>query len=246
MKISKVRDLTLVDISDEKMLVVACDSSGSIGLEERDVLKVPPYFTGKFAARVVILEVLSTGAELITIADSVCCEMKPTGEEIIRGIKDELQAAGVPEIALTGSTEENFPTFSTGIGVTAIGIIDKKNLRVKNVPKDSSIVVIGIPKVGSEIDLENDKEIACYSQLKSLLKDPTVFEIVPCGSKGIQYEAEVLAEENGLKFKLIKGTDIDVRKSCGPATAIIVAVDKNRVTSLMNELSNCSLIGHLY
>jgi hypothetical protein len=245
MKISKVRDLTLVEINNENVLVVACDSSGSIGLKEGDVLKVPPYFTGKFTARVTILEVMSTGADIITIADAVCCEMNPTGEEIIRGIKEELMAAEVSDIVLTGSTEENFPTFSTGLGVTTIGIVEKKKIKVKNISRDSSVIVVGIPKVGNEINLEKDDQIVSYSQLKKLLADSSVFEIVPCGSKGIQYEVEALAEENGLQFKLIEDIKVNVKRSCGPATVIIAAVDTESVPRLLKEINNSSCIGYL-
>jgi hypothetical protein len=245
MEISKVRDLTLVEISDEKVLVIACDSCGSIGLKEKDVFKVPPYFTGRFTARVTMLEVMSTGAEIITLTNSVCSEMKPTGEEIIRGIKDELQAAGIPEIVLTGSTEENFTTYSTGLGVTAIGIANPKTIKV-NQAGDGAVVVIGLPKVGSGIDLEKDEEIVNYEQLKRLLGDPCVYEIVPCGSKGIQYEAETLAKENGLKFRLWENIDIDIKKSCGPATTVIAAVNSVIVSRLLEQFKNCNLIGYLY
>jgi hypothetical protein len=245
MKISKVRDLTLVEINDEKVLVVACDSCGSIGLKEGDVLKVPPYFTGRFTARVTILEVMSTGADIVTIADAVCCEMNPTGEDIMRGIKEELKAAEISDIVLTGSTEENFPTFSTGLGVTTIGIVDKNKIKLKNVCGSSSVIVVGIPKVGNEINLEKDEEIVRYSQLKKLLEDSSVFEIVPCGSKGIQYEAEALAEENGLQFKLIEDIKVDVKRSCGPATVIIAAVATESVPRFLKEINNSSCIGYL-
>jgi hypothetical protein len=248
MEISKVRDLTLVEISDEKVLVIACDSCGSIGLKEKDVFKVPPYFTGRFTARVTMLEVMSTGAEIITLTNSVCSEMKPTGEEIIRGIKDELQDAGIPEIVLTGSTEENFPTYSTGLGVTAIGIANPKTIKVNKARQagDGAVVVIGLPKVGSEIDLEKDEEIVKYEQLKRLLEDPCVYEIVPCGSKGIQYEAETLAKENGMKFRLCENIDIDIKKSCGPATTVIAAVNSAIVSRLLEQFKNCNFIGYLY
>ena len=53
------------------------------------------------------MEVLCTGAEIVSITDAVC-EMGPTGSEIIRGIKQELKEANINNITLNGSTEENF------------------------------------------------------------------------------------------------------------------------------------------
>jgi selenophosphate synthetase-related protein len=117
MIVEKIRDLTIVNISDKNAIVVACDSCGSIGMKKGDVLKIPPFYSGKFTARVGIMEVLCTGAEVVTIVDTVSNEMEPTGNEIIRGIKEELKAANINEVVLTGSTEENFPTISTALGV---------------------------------------------------------------------------------------------------------------------------------
>jgi hypothetical protein len=58
MDVLKIRDLTLIKIDSEKTMVIACDSCGSIGMKKYDVLKVPPFFTGKFTTKVALMEVL--------------------------------------------------------------------------------------------------------------------------------------------------------------------------------------------
>ncbi|MBV1822090.1 hypothetical protein KUA25_29170, partial [Bacteroidales bacterium MSK.15.36] len=75
MKISKVRDLTLIKLTEDKNLIVACDSCGGIGNKLEDTLKVPAFIVGKFTARVALMEVLCTGAEIVSITDAVCNEM---------------------------------------------------------------------------------------------------------------------------------------------------------------------------
>lgn len=246
MEIRKVRDLTLVPISKGKVLVIACDSCGSVGMKEGDVLKVPVYFTGRFTSRVAIMEVLSAGAEVVTLTNSVCCEMNPTGEEVIRGIKDELKAAEIEEVVLTGSTEENFPTYSTGIGITVIGIADEYVLKVNKIKEPCAIISVGKPKVGSEIDLERDEDIINYNHLKELLAHPFVYEIVPGGSKGIRYEAELLAKNNGFVFKSNEEADIDMDKSCGPSTIAIAAVKLDKVEDIIKKISNSKVVGYVY
>jgi hypothetical protein len=245
METRRARDLTLVNLDSKKTMVIACDSCGAVGMKEGDVLKVPSYYVGRFTARVALMEVLCTGAEVITVTDTVSCEMEPTGREIINGIEEELKSAGIAEIALTGSTEENFQTSSTGLGVTVIGVADTSRLKVNNINTECSIVVVGIPKVGNEIVLDSDPDIVNYEQIDKLLKDNEVHEIVPAGSKGILYEAKVLAESNGFKLNLKENIQTDIYKTCGPATVVIAAVSKKQVQHIHEGFRNVEVIGEL-
>lgn len=245
MDIKKIRDLTLIKLDENKTMVVACDSCGSIGMKEHDVLKVPVFYTGKFTARVGIMEVISTGAEVVTITNAVCCEMNPTGLEIINGIRDELQKADISDVVLTGSTEENFSTYSTGVGISVIGIVDNSKIKVNNINKPCVVISIGMPKVGAEIDLENDKETIDYKSIKKLCENKLVYEIVPVGSKGILYEAQLLANNNNLLFELANKNVDFIKKSGGPSTAIIAAVDESELNNLRKNVQNIEVIGYM-
>lgn len=245
MKVKKVRDLTLVEIDTSKTMVIACDSCGSVGMKEGDFLKVPPYYTGRFTVRVALMEVLCTGARVVTIADAVCCEQNPTGDEIIKGIKTEMGILKLDDVVLTGSTEENFPTTSTGLGVTVIGIADSSIIKINSVKEECTLIAVGKPKVGGEIQLDNDMEIVGYEILLSLLNRPDVYEIVPVGSKGIAYEAELLARNNGFEYKPFTDMEVDVYKSAGPATAAIAAVRKESVDEIINKYNQVCIIGYL-
>ncbi|ACO84296.1 AIR synthase related protein [Clostridium botulinum] len=259
MNVKKVRDLTLISLDKDKTLVVACDSSGSIGPKKNDILKIPAFYTGKFTIRVGILEVMCTGAEIVTVTNAVCCEMNPTGREIIDGIKEELKRAGIDEVVLTGSTEENFSTFSTALGITVLGIVDNSVIKVNNVNKfnedienhnksnenEISLISVGVPKVGEEINIYDDKEIVDYEDIKILLENPKVYEIVPVGSKGILYEGEILATNNNLKLKLEENISIDIKKSNGPATTVIAAIHKEEYENIRAKINNVNIIGKL-
>ena len=240
----KIRDLTVIKIDNEKTMIIACDSCGSAGMKEYDILKVPPFFTGKFTVRVAVMEVLCSGAKIIAITNCVCNEMNNTGLEIIKGIKDELLEADINNAVLTGSTEENFKTLSTGLGITVIGIVENKNLKLNKSKVGNAIISVGLPKVGNEINLSFDNEVIDYKILKKLFELEYVYEIVPVGSKGILYEAETLAKTNNLKLKLIRPINIDIYKSAGPSTVIIASVKSDRVKDLY-LLGNVNLIGTL-
>lgn len=224
MNVRKVRDVTLVDLGQGKTMVIACDSCGSVGLKERDVLKVPPFITGKYTTRVALLEVLCTGAEVICLTNTICNEMNPTGQEIIQGIEEELREAGIGKVVLTGSTEENFPTVATGLGITAVGLVETEKLKINNIKSDALLVVFGQPKVGQEVLKSSRNDIVDYNLIKQLLKEPEVYEIIPVGSKGILYEMQELARNNQLKLSINKDLEIDIIKSGGPSTAVIAAV----------------------
>ncbi|HEY3423409.1 MAG TPA: AIR synthase related protein [Negativicutes bacterium] len=227
MNIRKVRDLTLVDLDQGKTMVIACDSCGSVGLKEGDVLKVSPFITGKYTARVAILEVLCTGAEVICLTNTICNEMEPTGKAIIQGIEEELKEAGIGKVVLTGSTEENFSTVATGIGITVIGLVATKDLKVNNIKADALLIALGQPKVGQAVLESKREDIIDYSIIKQLLQAEEVYEIIPVGSKGILYEMQELARNNQLKLSVNDNIRVDIHKSAGPSTAVIVAASNN-------------------
>lgn len=245
MEVRKIRDLSLITLDEKKTMVIACDSCGSVGIKEGDVLKVPPFYVGKLTSRVALLEVICAGAEVITLTDTVCNEMNTTGEEIIKGIKHELSLAGIRDVILTGSTEENFSTVSTGLGITVVGMAENNKLKVENVKNEAVIISVGIPKVGDEINLDEDSEIVDYSSIYKLLNNKLVYEVVPVGSKGIAYECRQLSESNKLRVYFEEQQKIDIKKSSGPSTSIIAAVDSNGVKDILESMPNSNIIAYL-
>ena len=222
---AKHRDLSLTTLP-QGTLVTACDSCGAVGEKPGDVLRVPARFTGRFTARVALMEVLAFGAEVVTAIDAVACEMEPTGREIIRGIRDELESAGVDPAVLTGSTEENFPTSMTALGMTVVGWKERQEGRPLWEPSrpGDRVVCIGLPQVGAEVQLDHNTAMVSYADLRRFRTLPGLREIVPVGSHGICWEAEQLAAYNGLTFVPEPHPELDVHKSAGPATCAIAVL----------------------
>ncbi len=229
MKVDKRRDLSILEIGNGNSLVIACDSCGGIGLKKYDVLKCEPFYVGAFTSRVALMEVLASGASIVSVVNNICCEMNDTGKEIIRGIKHELSMINADQTFLTGSTEENFKTDMTALGVTVVGIAKSSELRFHKAQSGDYITLIGSPKVGHEINLTYDSDLATYNDIKSLLTEKYVLEIVPVGSKGIFYECSEIAKYNKMELKIIN-TEIDLYKSAGPATCVLALISKDNPT----------------
>ncbi|MBC7131356.1 hypothetical protein H5T51_09165, partial [Candidatus Bathyarchaeota archaeon] len=222
------RDVLIKPLNHKKFLVLSCDSSGAIGPKNEDVLKVEGNIVGKFIVRTALMEVMAVGAKPIGVACGLSVEPKPTGESIIKGVLTEMRKAGLKRSDLVVSTEKNFDTVQTGIGVTVIGIANRDKLLIGMAENNDLIVSVGIPSVGAEV-LENERKgvIVDIEDLAKLLSLNFVHAAIPVGSKGILHEAKVLAKEAGGRLKLNRKPGIDIRKSAGPSTVILVAIEKD-------------------
>jgi len=235
------RDLTIVPLGLQHCIVVACDSCGAIGIKDGDILKLQSRYVAKFTTRVALTEVLCSGAVPVAITNGVACEMDPTGTEMIAGIKEELINAGLADIALSGSTEENFSTSMTALAVTVIGAGLETDLKFGSAVKGDKLVLLGTPSVGAEVDLESK---GFYEQINYLLPIPDVREIVPVGSKGVAYEAENLASLSCAALELYN-TGIDYFKSAGPVTCLLVLCDESIVSQVLSRYPSGVVIGEI-
>jgi len=203
-----------------------------------DAVKVDARTLGRFTARVALMEVLSTGAKPICLVNTLCVEPKPTGLEIIQGIREEMRQAGLSsEFAITGSSEKNVPIRQTGLGVTTIGIATRKKLKIGLSKKKDIVVSVGIPLVGSEV-LSGERRglVADTKDLLKLLNLDFVHEVIPVGFHGILHEAETIAKESHLKLQLAQRLQVNVRKSAGPATVILATLPESRLPKVHNEI----------
>ncbi|KNZ41815.1 hypothetical protein [Acetobacterium bakii] len=241
MKTYQYRDLSVIEFP-EFLIVTACDSSAGVGEKPGDELNVPTKYISMFAARVCLFELLSCGATIIGISNAVCNEMHPTGEALIQGIEEELSRAGVKDIPINGSTEENFTTSMTGFGIFMVGTAAK--LRIIPSHSGDVVICIGTPQFGAGLKLEGNDDIANYEDIQTLLDFEAVNEIIPCGSKGILYEAENLGKINGLCF-FNTAADFVLTGSAGPATTVIASVKPFLIPKLSSIFQNkMTIIGH--
>ncbi|MGO1368731.1 MAG: AIR synthase related protein [Senegalia sp. (in: firmicutes)] len=236
MQSKQFRDLTFIDINENDKLVISCDSAGAIGNKEKDLIKTSPENLGYLTLHVALSEIFAIGGEPISIINTLSVEMNPTGQGILNGIKKLLNELNLDEdIVVTGSTEENFPTVQTGMGITVIGLLNNKNFKLPYTPRNSVLAVVGIPKVGNEI-LEDEGEIISIDTIIKLKEKDYIYEILPVGSRGILKEIEELAYSNNSRYSIYENKEIDLKKSAGTSTCLIVSIDNENYEKLQNDI----------
>jgi hypothetical protein len=233
------RDILLFEFTSGEVLVVGCDSAGGIGPKSLDKIKVSGYILGKFTARAALMEVLAVGANPVCVVDALGVEPEPTGSEILKGIRAEAAKAGLnPKLAVTGSTEKNIAVEQTGIGVTVIGTCKKQDLKIGTSQTGDAVMAVGLPSVSDEVlPAEKAGNIAESEDILKLRKLGFIHEIIPVGSTGIAHEIQTLAEGAELKFELADQHAVDVKKSAGPSTAILVTLSAGELKKLKTEIN---------
>lgn len=248
LKISKKRDLSIIQINDTQSIIISCDAVGGIGLKTYDSIKLSPDLVAYYTARVALMEILSVGASLVTLVDTLSVEMEPTGEQMIKGIRRILDELQLDQSTLNGSTEDLVPTVQTGIGVTAIGISETNQLKIACSQAGDAIYLLGIPKIGSEISYPFDSDLCSLANFKVLVQSPFIHEIIPIGSKGIAHEARVLAELNDFHVTLNNSQPVvDIQKAGGPASCVIFTMPEQYAAEMQKNLSQqITKLGYLY
>jgi len=225
-RLSRCRDLTLLDLGGDQYLVVACDSDGGIGNKPQDTVRVSEELAGTFAVRVPLFEVIACGAEPFLVVDCLSVEMEGTGERIIAAIKAYSARAGiVADEQFTGSTEDNVPTVQTGIGVTVLGLADKVRFFPGTSERGDAVLCAGVPKSAPRHRLTlEDPEMLSVEDLMALRASLRVRDVLPVGSKGVLREATELARSASLRFVPADGHGLDPEQSAGPSTCVLLSV----------------------
>jgi selenophosphate synthetase-related protein len=227
-------DVAVLGVPTGHAIVVGSTSSGAVGPKAMDQVKVKGRILGKFLARVALMDVVAVGAFPVLLSVTLGVEKEPTGNEILEGIRKEAIVLGLePNQVVLEKTEENFPTTQTGAGLTVVGFANEGNLRLgKTVPGDV-LVAVGKPKVGEEvIAAEVHGEIADLRNVVALSQRRYVHDIVAVGSQGIAYEARMMAFAVGRQLKLSEQAAVDLEKSAGPASVVLVTLDPKRLEDL--------------
>ena len=223
------RDVEVVSINQTQYLVASCDSCGAIGMKDLDAIKITWSITGRLTSRVALLEVLSTGAvpQIMTVA--ISNEPHPTGDRILEGVREELESAGLMTLPMVISTEKNMLTQQTGLGISVIGVTEKKQLRIGTAQSGDDVYCLGLPKVGFEISNPEDSEIVQVKDIQILLDISGIHDIVPVGSRGIRTEAQQLATSVNCQLRVDPTCALDVDKSAGPSTCLIFSSSSSEV-----------------
>ncbi len=227
-------DVAVLKLPTGHAIVVGSTSSGAVGPKKMDKVKVDGKVLGKFLARVALMDVAATGAFPLLLSVTLGVEKEPLGREILEGIRREALVLGLePNQMIMENTEENFETVQTGAGLTVVGLANEEELRLGKTMPGDLLVAVGKPKVGDEvIPAEVRGEVADLRNVMWLSQKKFVHDIVPVGTFGIAYEARMMAFAVGRQLKFVESAGVDLAKSAGPATAVLITIDRERVEEL--------------
>ena len=227
-------DVSILRVPTGHAIVAGSTSSGAVGPKTMDKVKVEGYVLGKFMARVALMDVTATGAFPLLLSVTLGVEKEPTGDSIVEGIRREARTIGLdPNQVIMENTEDNFETVQTGVGLTVVGFANEDELRLGKTCPGDLVVAIGKPRVGEEvIAAEARGEIADLKNVAQLSQRKFVHDIKAVGTFGIADEARGIAYAVGRQLKLMNAPGLDLNKSAGPATVVLVTLDKDKVEDL--------------
>ena len=241
-------DVSILKVPTGHAIVVGSTSTGGVGPKSMDSLKVQGRIVGKFMARVALMDVAATGAFPLLLSVTLGVEKEPTGREILEGIRAEAMVLGLePNQVMMENTEDNFTTVQTGAGLTVVGFANEDELRLGKTRPGDVVAAIGKPKVGEEVvPAEVRGEIADLRNVTMLTQKKFIHDIVAVGSFGIAYEARMMAYGVGRQVKLLEGAGIDLVKTAGPASVVLVTLDQEKLEDLKSLLQKpITVIGEI-
>lgn len=220
-------DLVVLKLPTGHSIVVGSTSSGAVGPNSLDKIKVDGWVLGKYLARVALMDVAAVGAFPLLLSVTLGVKKEPFGREILEGTRHEALILGLePNQVLLEKTEENFDVVQTGAGLTVVGLANEADLRLARTLPGDLLVAVGKPKVGDEVlPAEVRGEVADLKSMILLSHRKFVHDIFPVGPFGIANEARTMAFAVGRQIKFIEDTEIDLEKSAGPATVMLVTID---------------------
>lgn len=246
--ILRKRDLILVNIDENYQLVIGCDSNASIGMKECDYVQRDFKEVGRCASKVPLMEVIAAGAYPFIVVDNLCVELDPSGKGILEGIRYEVARLGLdPDLVITGSTEKNMVTRQTGLGVTVIGLTKKENIMIGSSQPGDVVACFGLPKSApTKPFFEGEPDIMNPPTTRKIREMQFVHDMIPVGSHGIRYEANILAAEADCKFEEVP-SPVDMTHSAGPSTCILASFEEKYIKDLISAITHpVNVVGHLH
>lgn len=233
----KYRDLDFIPWDEKSCLVISCDSAGGIGDKKGDVIFAEPRVLGYHTASVALMEMLSIGVFPFFLSNTLSVEMDPTGLEIIKGIKDALSILDLDsKVEITGSTEENINVTSSGMGLTLMGRVSRKDFRFPKTKDQDVAAVIGSPACGQGVTDGDESSFFSLKALKKIMGKDYIHEIIPAGSRGIDHEITQLIERSKLIFRQWDTVNFDIYASAGPATSALVTLNRDHLELLRKDI----------
>lgn len=214
-----MRDPVILPLTADQELIITSDNSGAIGEKREDKVSTPNKIVGYYACRVAIMECLAVRGEVKAIVMQNFTNDE-AWQDYKNGVEQVLNELNLKEIPITGSTESNFASLQSGLGLTIVGTRSKEKEQ-KPWTCNESYAVIGTPLVGEEV-INRHEEIAPLWLFQHLCQLEEVKAVSTVGSKGI---ASAWKEWTKSEDKL--DCEIDLEKSSGPSTSFLTAFIKS-------------------
>lgn len=240
-----VRDLLFLDGTGS--LVVACDSIGGIGPRPGDAHPASATTVAHFAMRVPLLELLCAGATPIALVNTLCQDRESAGE-LIDEFRRLAAEVGIPAEAVTGTTEDNVPTTSTGVGVVVIGRRSGSPTIPRALPGDA-VICAGLPMSAPRHHIyPGHPDLIAASEVQTLMASGLVHDALPVGSRGLAFEVPELADSAGLVVEWAPDHGLDLSQSGGPSSCVLFACardDVSRLAALVPPRLPWHVVAHL-
>gem|GEM_PF-7009669 len=223
MKVSQenIRDVHFINLdSFDISICISNTTSGGIGPKPHDKVDVDGEVVGSIIARTALIKMLSIKGMPTTIMLNFSNEYESTGKRVIKGVKSECKKVGIDNIVV-GHSEENIETCQTGVTVTAIGILEKHDFLKPELSGGDKVICLGTPSVGNDI---LDIDLPQIEDIKLLNRLDEIKRTLPVGHYGVKKELEKHLENKNLIIDWLE-TDVDVRLSAGPSSAVIAIAD---------------------
>lgn len=214
----KYRDITIHKLNQDESLVILCDSYGGIGNLPMDQVQVSPETVGYYTALLCLKECASIGAKPLCLVNLVSASFEPTGKGILAGIEKALEEAGIHDLPINGSSEENFAALQTGGGMTLLATLPGQ-FQAPKIQAGDEIYLLGEPSVGDQV-IANQDRLLTLGLIRDFVQRDACIELVPLGSGGITTERERYCA-SGLSVDWLDTADAFDR-SAGPATAALM------------------------
>jgi len=150
---------------------------------------------------------------------------------------EEVRRARLRDVRVLYSSEKNVKVNQTGIGITAIGFVSNSAVKISQCAVEDEVFALGEPYVQSEvIQDERNRMLPDTLDVIKLRMNRVVHELIPAGSKGILYEARLIAEDSELIFEPLASPQINLKKSAGPATVLLLAIRRGSLDKIRRVL----------
>ena len=220
------RDLIVLPDKSGQYTVIATDCTGACGQKEHDAINVSYKTLAYYTARVAFLELLCVHAR--PTAYTLSSFMKNGYDAVISGISALLKELTLDDLPFIASTETNFDMIQSALAVSVIGTLDRP---IDDTTDGLSFASIGTPMVGNEV-IEHADRIIQMDAFLSLVNDTKALRLASVGSKGIAYKLKQVFGVTAVSCAL------DLQKSAGPATCVILGYNKKDEAHFISKLQN--------